>query len=58
MSEKKSNKLNRRNFLKAAGAAGIVAGAGVMIPKDTLMARSENGKGKMSYGIPARWALS
>ncbi len=53
MSEKKSNKLNRRNFLKAAGAAGIVAGAGVMLPKDALMARSEKGgKGKMSFHVP------
>lgn len=54
MSDKKSHKFNRRNFLKFAGVAGLATGAGVMLPKDTLLARSEkSSKGKkMSFHVP------
>jgi len=52
MSDKKSNKLNRRTFLKFAGAAGLATGAGVMLPKDILSARAEkDGNGKLSYDV-------
>ena len=53
MSDKKSHtKFNRRNFLKIAGATGLVAGAGAMLPKDVMLARAEKGdKGKMSFDV-------
>jgi nitrous-oxide reductase len=53
MSDKKSHtKFNRRNFLKIAGAAGLATGAGVMLPKDALLARTEKGgKGKMDFDV-------
>lgn len=44
MSDKK---INRRNFLKIAGASGVVAGTGVMLPKGALSAKTEHsGKGR------------
>jgi len=44
MSNKKSGKkVNRRNFFKVAGAAGIAAGAGVVMSKGTLMAKPKKG---------------
>ena len=53
MSDKKSHrKFNRRNFLKIAGAAGLATGAGVMLPKDVLLAKAEKGgKGKQSHEV-------
>ena len=53
MSDKKAYKFNRRNFLKFAGVAGLATGAGVMLPKDALVTRSEaRSKGKqMSYDV-------
>ncbi|HBH62169.1 MAG TPA: TAT-dependent nitrous-oxide reductase [Nitrospiraceae bacterium] len=52
MSDKKTNKLNRRTFLKIAGAAGLVTGAGVMMPKDILSARPEKGgNGKLNFEV-------
>ncbi len=39
MSDKK---INRRNFLKIAGASGVVAGTGVMLPKGALSAKTEH----------------
>ncbi len=44
MSDKKSGKkIGRRNFFKVAGAAGIAAGAGVVMSKGTLMAKPKKG---------------
>ncbi len=44
MSDKK---FNRRNFLKIAGASGVVAGTGVILPKGVLSAKTEpSGKGR------------
>ena len=45
--------INRRNFLKAAGAAGLIAGAGAILPKESLLARSEKvSKGHADWEVP------
>jgi len=53
MSDKKSVKnMERRKFFKVAGAAGIAAGAGVMISRNTLLAKSKKGsEGKQSSEV-------
>lgn len=53
MSDKKiDTKINRRNFLKIAGAAGVATGVTAMIPKDSLMAKSGKGaKGGQSAEV-------
>ncbi|HHN64196.1 MAG TPA: nitrous-oxide reductase [Nitrospirae bacterium] len=51
MSRKKFNK-QRRKLLKILGAASVATGAGVMMPKEVLLARAEKKpKGKLSYEV-------
>jgi nitrous-oxide reductase len=51
MSKKKFNK-KRRDFLKILGVAGAATSAGVVLPKDVLVARAEKrGKGTLSNEV-------
>lgn len=48
----RNKKFDRRSFLKIAGAAGIVASAGVMLPKEKMVSSVEaKEKGPLSYEV-------
>ncbi len=53
MSDKKSLKdINRRNFFKVAGAAGVAAGAGVLMSRNPLLAKPrKKSEGKLSNEV-------
>jgi nitrous-oxide reductase len=45
-------KVDRRDFLKILGAAGVATGAGVVLPKKMVLARAERrGKGRLKHEV-------